>query len=376
MFAWLFFQKLLQRTREIDCHIGMDFFWDEDDVLCVKPAKYIDKMMDSYKEMFGTAPSTHVYSPQEKWPPKTWWLRVTWCQEGTQQYQSLIDMLQWIISISCFDIQTPVITVSSFCACPWCGYLDRAKRIVGYIKKFEHATICFCIDLPDLNALPEQHCNWSTTMYGDSKDLFFLTCHNYLANLLSLWYTWTPTWCMIYYQENLSLASYMCWTKHQSTGTPRNRLPSKLLPLVQNMLPPVLLLSKSLCCTLLCITWVSRFVTAVICLVTTSLLLAIPLPLIQTCQGDMSCFPSTSLWSNCFWYGLLSLYLRWDQPSWHPQQALVKCCCMVPASGLPLLAKRHCQALWLTASSFFCFGSTRPTSMLSLHWHVQHIGEC
>ena len=53
----------LKGTGEIDYHIGMDFFWDEDGILCINPAKYIEKIMHSYKRMFGTAPSTCVYSP-------------------------------------------------------------------------------------------------------------------------------------------------------------------------------------------------------------------------------------------------------------------------------------------------------------------------
>ena len=102
-----------------------------------------------------------------------------------------------------------------------------------------------------------------------------------------------PTWCTICYQGSPSLVSYRCWTKHQSTGTLRNRLPSKLLPLVQNMLPPILLLSKSLSCALLCVTLVSWFVTTVISLVTTTLSLVAPPPLMKNCLRDMSCSPST-----------------------------------------------------------------------------------
>ena len=172
------FEKLLREdynfklkgTGEIDYHIGMDFFRDEDGVLCIKPAKYIEKMMDSYKRMFGTTPSTRVYSPLEANDHPELDNSELLDAEGTQQYQSLIGMLQWIISIGRFDIQTAVMTLSSFRACPRRGHLDRAKRIVGYIKKFEHATIRFRTDLPDLSALPEQHFDWSTTVYGDCKE--------------------------------------------------------------------------------------------------------------------------------------------------------------------------------------------------------------
>ena len=38
----------LKGTGKIDYHIGMDFFHDEDGTLCIKPAKYTAKMMDTY----------------------------------------------------------------------------------------------------------------------------------------------------------------------------------------------------------------------------------------------------------------------------------------------------------------------------------------
>ena len=43
----------MKGTGEIDYHIGMDFFRDEDGTLCIKPAKYIAKMMDTYTRLFG-----------------------------------------------------------------------------------------------------------------------------------------------------------------------------------------------------------------------------------------------------------------------------------------------------------------------------------
>jgi len=50
-----------------------------------------------------------------------------------QQYQSLIGTMQWAVSISQFDIATAVMTMSSFCAVPSCGHMDRVKRIYGYL---------------------------------------------------------------------------------------------------------------------------------------------------------------------------------------------------------------------------------------------------
>ena len=173
------FEKLLREkynfklkgTGEIDYHIGMDFFRDEDGTLCIKPAKYIAKMMDTYTRLFGAPPSTRVHSPAEANDHPELDDSELLDAEGIQQYQSLIGMLQWIISIGRFDVQTAVMTLSSFRACPRRGHLDRAKRIFGYIRKFDNATIRVRTDIPDYSGLPEHYIDWSTSVYGDCKEV-------------------------------------------------------------------------------------------------------------------------------------------------------------------------------------------------------------
>ena len=104
----------LKGTGEIEYHIGMDFFRDEDGTLCIKPAKYIAKMMDTYTRLFGAPPSTRVHSPAEANDYPKLDDSELLDAEGIQQYQSLIGMLQWIISIGRFDVQTAIMTLSSF----------------------------------------------------------------------------------------------------------------------------------------------------------------------------------------------------------------------------------------------------------------------
>jgi hypothetical protein len=62
-------------------------------------------------------------------------------EECIQQYQSLIGSMQWAISIGCFDIAVHVMSMSTFRTSPWCGHLDRAKCMVGYLSKFRLAKI-------------------------------------------------------------------------------------------------------------------------------------------------------------------------------------------------------------------------------------------
>ena len=56
----------LKGTGPIEFHLGCNFFRDEDGTLCMGPHKYIERMEDTYKSLFGTNPSHKVQSPLEK----------------------------------------------------------------------------------------------------------------------------------------------------------------------------------------------------------------------------------------------------------------------------------------------------------------------
>jgi hypothetical protein len=43
-------------TGPIDVHLGMDFSRDDDNTLCISPAKYIEKLVKNYERMFGDTP--------------------------------------------------------------------------------------------------------------------------------------------------------------------------------------------------------------------------------------------------------------------------------------------------------------------------------
>jgi hypothetical protein len=89
----------LKGTGPIEFHLGCDFFRDEDNVLCMQPKKYIEKMMMGYETMFGEKPSTKVYSPLEKGDHPELDTSELLDQTGIQQFQSLIGSLQWAISL-------------------------------------------------------------------------------------------------------------------------------------------------------------------------------------------------------------------------------------------------------------------------------------
>ncbi len=126
----------------------------------MKPEKYISKMVQGYEQMFGCTPKRNVYSPLEKGDHPE--LDTSDLCDGTetQQYQSLIGSLQWAVSIGRIDITTAVMTLSSFCAVPRKGHLERAKRVVSYVAKFKESTIRFRTQEPDYSDIPALAYDW------------------------------------------------------------------------------------------------------------------------------------------------------------------------------------------------------------------------
>ena len=92
-------------------------------------------------------------------------------EEGKSKYQTMIGSFQWIISIGRFDIQVHVMTLLSFRAMPCRGHLERAKRIYCYIAKMKRAAIRIRTDMPDLTDLPKLTYDWSTSVYGELKEV-------------------------------------------------------------------------------------------------------------------------------------------------------------------------------------------------------------
>ena len=113
----------LKGTGTITYHLGMDFFRDKDNTLCMAPRKYIEKICDSFERMFGHPPKQTVTSPIEKNDHPELDTSELLDLEWIQKYQSLIGSLQWNITIGSFDIQTSVMTLSSFRAAPRRGHL-------------------------------------------------------------------------------------------------------------------------------------------------------------------------------------------------------------------------------------------------------------
>jgi hypothetical protein len=85
---------------------------------------YIDKMIDTYVQLYGEKPRKASSPLEQNDHPE---------MDETQQFQSLIGAMQWAVSIGRLDIATALMSLSSFRTMPRRGHLERAKQIYGYL---------------------------------------------------------------------------------------------------------------------------------------------------------------------------------------------------------------------------------------------------
>ena len=121
--------------------------------------------------MFGTKPKTTHLSPLEKGDNPELDTSEFLGERGRQMYMSIIESLQWAISIGRLDISVAVMTLLSFRAFPRKGHMDRAKRVIGYLARFKDGSIRFRTQEPDYSELPRQDLDWATTVYGKGKEI-------------------------------------------------------------------------------------------------------------------------------------------------------------------------------------------------------------
>ena len=165
------YQFKLKGTGLISFHLGCDFVREDDGTMCMSPRKYIEKLLGTYKCIFGSKPKQNVASPLEKGDHPELDMSEELDANGIKDYQSLIGALQWSVSLGRIDITTAVMTISGFRVTPRKGYLERVQCIISYLVKMKHAAICFRTEEPDFSALPDQQFDWMYTVYGQMEEV-------------------------------------------------------------------------------------------------------------------------------------------------------------------------------------------------------------
>ena len=160
----------LKGTGPISFHLGCDFFRDKDGVLCYAPCKYIEKILENYRRIFGQYPrpvTSPLVSNDHPELDTTDLLDEDW----TKVYQSLVGGLQWVIQIGRFDVSTAVMTLSRFRVAPREGHMERVKRIHGYLRKMKHAVIRIRTEEPDYSDIPQKIYDWFYTCYYGAQEV-------------------------------------------------------------------------------------------------------------------------------------------------------------------------------------------------------------
>jgi hypothetical protein len=78
-------------------------------VVSTDPSRYINKMEDAYKQHFKESPNQKHISPLVKGDHPELDMSEFLDQDGIDIYQSLVEAMQWAISIGHWDIQSAVI---------------------------------------------------------------------------------------------------------------------------------------------------------------------------------------------------------------------------------------------------------------------------
>jgi hypothetical protein len=122
---------------------------------------YIACSMETYEQIVGSKPMTRTVPMVQ---PELDTLAEIDAGEH-RKYQSLIGILQWIVTLGRFDIACTVMTMSRFRTAPWLGHLTLLGNIFGYLcstlmvrSDFEQAYQTMRIVTPQRHPIGREPC--------------------------------------------------------------------------------------------------------------------------------------------------------------------------------------------------------------------------
>ena len=155
----------LKGVGPLEYHLGCTYKKDPDGTLAADPRRYVNKILESYERMFKEKPRKSRPPLEGGDHPELHTPEL--CDEHqTNQFQTLVGQLQWLISPGHFDIAVHVMSLSRFRAQPRKGHLDRAKRIVGYLLFLPDGAIRFRTGESDFSSLNDQEYDWTRSVYS------------------------------------------------------------------------------------------------------------------------------------------------------------------------------------------------------------------
>jgi hypothetical protein len=164
------FNFKLKGDGPITYHLGLNYIREKDGILCQQPLQYIDKMMATYKQMFGGELPKKYKTPLDKGDHPELDDSELLDPEGIAHYLTMIGQIQWCIALGRLDLYSACVTMSSFRPAPRVSHLTRLKRIYGYILDTKHAAIRVRTDEPDFSMFPDQVHDWKHSICGEVKE--------------------------------------------------------------------------------------------------------------------------------------------------------------------------------------------------------------
>ena len=151
------FHYKLKGSGPLKFHLGCGFGRDNDGTLHLNPERCVEKTLETFKVTFGESPRKQKSPlPPNDHPEMD--VSELLEDDDVEKCLSLIGQLQWAVSLGRWDIQTAVMTMSSFRVAPRSGHLGKLKHICGHLRQFPHQKIRFRTNPPDMTA------------FNDSKD--------------------------------------------------------------------------------------------------------------------------------------------------------------------------------------------------------------
>ena len=155
----------LKGVGPLEYHLGCTYKKDPNGTLAADPRRYVNKILESYERMFKEKPRKSRPPLEGGDHPELHTPEL--CDEHqTNQLQTLVGQLQWLISPGHVDIAVHVMSLSRFRAQPRKGHLDRTKRIVGYLLFLPDGAIRFRTGEPDFSSLNDQEYDWTRSVYS------------------------------------------------------------------------------------------------------------------------------------------------------------------------------------------------------------------
>ena len=142
-------------------------------------------MVETYLRLFGERPKELYPLLLEKGDYSELNTSELLDADGIQKFELMIGVMQWAISIGCFNIATAILSLSSFCVALHVRHLE-SKHIYAYLNKMRHATIRVQTEELDFSAFPDITYNCAQFVYGNVKEVIPEDCPKLLGKHVTL----------------------------------------------------------------------------------------------------------------------------------------------------------------------------------------------